>query len=138
MKRFITYLMRVVLIGEISKGTKNKDGYLLPIILLFLLTSAILGSINFYAVRLMHVDPAFLRKNVVPFGLFFMFAIPICSVLFYRRKINLDEIREEVSKLDFKELKRERFKGVIISLLCGFSLLIAVAIMLITEKLGII
>lgn len=130
--------MRVVLIGEIFKGTKNKDGYLLPIILIFLLTSAILGSINFYAVRLMHVDPAFLRKNIVPFGLFLMLAIPICSVLFYRRKINLDEIREEVSKLDIKELKRERFKGVVISLLCGFSLLIAIAIMLITEKLGII
>ncbi len=138
MKRFITYLMRLVLIGEIFKWEKSKDGYLLPIILLFVLTSAILGSINFYAVRLMHVDPAFLRKNIAPFGIFFIFTFPISSVLFYRRKINLDEIREEVGKLDMKELKRERFKGIVISLLCGFSILIAIAIMLITEKLGII
>lgn len=138
MKRFITYIMRVVLIGEIFKGEKNKDGYLVPFVLLMGFTSAILGSINFYAVRLFHVDPAFLRKNVLPFSLFFIFAIPICSVLYYRKKINLDEIREDVSKLDIKELKRERLKGVVISLLCGFSILIAIAIMLITEKLGII
>jgi hypothetical protein len=138
MKKFVNYIVRLILIGEIFKGEKSQSVYLLPFATLITITSSIIGSLLFLLTRVMHLHVADVRSNFLPIGLFLIFAIPISIVLYYRRTINLDEIREKVNDINIGELKKERIKGIVVVLLCFFSQLIALAIMSILIKFNIL
>ena len=139
MKNFIIYSIKIMLVAErLKKRNYSKELYFLTYFMLFMIIGAIMGTFMFLAVRLKYIDPAYARSEIAPFGIFFITAIPISIILFYRKKIKIDLIREQINQLDIRELKKEMTKGIILVMLSSCSILIAVALLSLLIKFNVI
>jgi hypothetical protein len=139
MKKFITYFVRFVIISErITKKDNSKELYMVSFMVLFIINSAILGTLMFLSVRLIPLEPSYARENLVTPTISFLFIFPVLLLLFYRKRIDVDQIREQVNNYDEKQLKKEKTKGIILTMLCSSSILIALSVLYLLIKFNII
>lgn len=95
-------------------------------------------SIIFLTVRLGYFTPVFARAKIAPFAITVMLLTPIIVIMYFRRKVNVDQIRVSITRMDIAELKRERTKGVVFVMLSSCSILIALIILYALTVLNII
>lgn len=139
MKRFIIYTVKIMLIAEkLKKRDYSKELYLLTFFMLMMINGAFIGSFVFLAVRLNFIESVYARNVIAPIGIFFIFAIPITIIFIYRRKIDVNLVREKVNELDDVKLKKEMTLGIILIMLSSCSILIALSILSILIKFNVI
>ncbi|MFP4557389.1 MAG: hypothetical protein ACLFNU_11010 [Bacteroidales bacterium] len=139
MRKLVAYTVRIMLVAErLTKRDYGKELFLLTFYVLSMYISAIFGSIIFLTVRLGYFDPIYARTKIAPFAISIMLLTPIIVILYFRRKVNVEQIRERTNRMDFAELKRERTKGVVFVMISSSSILIALTILYTLTVLNLI
>lgn len=136
MKNFITTLVCWKLLTE--KDVRGIRLFLLPFLAIQILTAAIFGDLIFLAIRLQHLQVTFIRKFFLPPSLFLIFAIPIGLIYFYRKKVDIDILRQKLSILEAKDKKALKIRAFAISFLFAFSPLLSLTIFSILTKMNIL
>ncbi len=139
MKKFIIYFVKLMFFAErTTKRVYRHELYLLAFMVLLFITSGIMATAMFLAVRLTPIEPVYARNNLANPGVFLLFAIPISINLFYRKRIDVDLIREQVNDCDEIQLKKERNKGVLMVILSSSLPLIILALFSLLIKFNVI
>lgn len=140
MKKFIAYFVRLTIIAEkkAKRNYNNSELYILSFMALLIINSAILGSLMLLAVRLIPLEPDYARENLVTPAIAFLFVFPAFLILFYRKRIDIDLLREEVNNFNDQQLKRKQTIGIFLFMLCSSSILIVLSVLSILIKFDII
>lgn len=139
MKKIIIYSVKIMLVAErLVKRSYNNEIYFLAFYNLFILISTFIGTFIFLGVRLKYITQIDARNNLVPICILLSIMIPFFLIHIYKKKINVDLLKEQVNKLDIVMLKKERTKGIIITMLFSSSILISLSILSLLIKLNII
>ncbi|MFO8023180.1 MAG: hypothetical protein R6U65_11980 [Perlabentimonas sp.] len=139
MRKLVVYTVKIMLVAErLTKRDYSKELFLLTFYVLSMYLSAIFGSIIFLTVRLGYFTPVFARAKIAPFAISVMLLTPIIVILYFRRRVNVEQIKETTSRMNLAELKRERTNGVVFVMLSSCSILIALTILYTLTVLNLI
>lgn len=128
-----------MLVAEKLTGRNySRELYLLTFYMLFMILSSIIGSVIFILVRTDYVSSSYARSAIVPYCIFIVFLVPILTIIYYRKRIDLDELRHQVSCLSTGDLKKERRNGIISVMFCSCLILIALSFLTLLIKLNTI
>ena len=127
-----------MLVAEKLTGRNySRELYLLTCYMLFMILSSIIGSVIFILVRTDYVSSSYARR-AIPYCIFIVFLVPILTIIYYRKRIDLDELRHQVSCLSTGDLKKERRNGIISVMFCSCLILIALSFLTLLIKLNTI
>ena len=106
MKKFVVYTVKIMLVAErLTNRNYSNQLYLLTFYILFMVIGAIMGSIIFISVRLEFISTEYARNTIVPFVILFTTAIPLFTILYYKKKVNVEMLKQKDYEIHRKTIR---------------------------------